>query len=284
LPAQLQCPWNFVAFLNEKLNIFEFNGKLCPCPNATTNIMSKTLKTLLLAILIALLAVSAGLNMLLYQQGRSFYLQLNGVRLDPLGLSIYSGHKMPPSNGLPTIVFLGDSRAEGWKAPAGLSGTIINRGIGNQTSIQVLGRFAQDVLPLKPDVIVLQVGVNDLKTIPLFPENKARIIADLKTNIQQLIDLSVQNGARVILTTLFPVGRVPLERRPFWSDEVALAVKEVNQHLASLATDKVIIFDTTPILANAEGLVNETYSRDLLHLNAKGYEALNPELIRLINR
>jgi lysophospholipase L1-like esterase len=221
---------------------------------------------------------------LLYQQGRSFYLQLNGVRLDPLGLSIYSGHKMPPSNGRPTIVFMGDSRAEGWKAPAGLPGTIINRGISNQTSIQVLGRFAEDVLPLKPNVIVLQVGVNDLKTIPLFPENKARIIADLEANVQRIIDLSVQNGARVILTTMFPVGRVTLERRLFWSDDVALAVKEINQHWASLASDKVTVFDTTPILADQEGLVNEAYSKDLLHLNANGYEALNPELIRLINR
>jgi lysophospholipase L1-like esterase len=260
-------------------------------PRSDTNIMSKKLKTLLLGIFIALLAVSAGLNVFLYQKWRSFYMQLNGVRLDPLGLSIYSGHKMPPSNERPTIVFLGDSRAEGWKAPAGLPGTIINRGAGNQTSIQVLGRFAEDVLPLKPDVIVLQVGVNDLKTIPLFPENKARIIADLEANVQRIIDLSVQNGARVMLTTMFPVGRVPLERRLFslerrlfWSDDVALAVKEINQHWASLASDKVTVFDTTPILADQEGLVNEAYSKDLLHLNANGYEALNPELIRLINR
>jgi lysophospholipase L1-like esterase len=184
---------------------------------------------------------------------------------------------------LTIIVFFGDSRAEGWTPPSGITGTFINRGISNQTSIQALSRFAEDVLPLKPNVIVLQIGVNDLKAIPLFPENKERIIVDLKTNVQRIINLSVQNGASVILTTIFPIGHVPPDRSLFWSDDVAVSINEVNQHLASLANDKVTIFDTTPILANDDGLVNPIYSKDLLHLNAKGYEALNQELARTIN-
>jgi lysophospholipase L1-like esterase len=244
--------------------------------------MSKTLKIILSGIFFALLAVSVGLNVVLYQQGRSFYLQLNGVRLDPLGLNVYATHKMPSNNERPIIVFWGDSRAEGWTPPTGITGTIINRGISNLTSIQALSRFSADVLPLKPNVIVLQIGVNDLKAIPLFPENRTRIIADLNANVQRMADLSAQNGARVILTTIFPVGRVPLERRLFWSDDVALAIKEVNQHLTSLASDKVTVLDTTPILANDDGLVNPSYSKDLLHLNAKGYEVLNEALVNTI--
>ena len=170
----------------------------------------------------------------------------------------------------PIIVFFGDSRAADWTSPTGVVGTIVNRGISNQTSIQVVGRFAEDVLSLNPDVIVLQIGINDLKTIPLFPENKAQIIANLKANVARLVSLSVQSGTRVILTTIFPVGRVPLERSMFWSGDVERAIEDVNQYLLSLADNKVTVFDTTEILADADGLVNPVYSRDFLHLNTTG--------------
>ncbi len=52
----------------------------------------------------------------------------------------------------------------------------VNRGIGNQTTAQVLGHFHAHVAPLHPQTIILQVGINDLKTIPLFPEQAETII------------------------------------------------------------------------------------------------------------
>jgi lysophospholipase L1-like esterase len=247
-------------------------------------IMPKTLK-IGFVLLVALLVVSVGLNLVLYQQGRDYYLQLTSVRLDPLGLNAYpTTQSLIANSARPIIVFFGDSRAADWTAPAGITGTVLNRGIGNETSMQALGRFAGHVSPLKPDVIVIQIGINDLKTIPLFPEQKESIIANLKANVRHIVELSVRDGARVILTTIFPVGRVPLERRMFWSDDVAPAIKEVNQYLTSLASATVTVFDTARILANDEGIVNSGYSRDFLHLNAEGYEALNQELSRVINQ
>jgi len=65
------------------------------------------------------------------------------------------------------VVFFGDSRAYDWPAPSGLEGLeFVNRGIGNQTTAQVLGRFEAHIAPLHPQVVVLQVGINDLKLIP----------------------------------------------------------------------------------------------------------------------
>ena len=84
------------------------------------------------------------------------------------------------------------------------------------------------------------------------------------------------------MTTIFPVGDVPIERRPFWSDEVASAVSEVNAYIRSLEGEQVIIFDTCSILADDEGITRPEYSVDLLHLNAAGYKALNHELARIL--
>jgi lysophospholipase L1-like esterase len=245
--------------------------------------MPKRHKVILL-LLSLLLLISVGFNLFLYQQGSDYYLQLSRTRLDPLGLSTYSKNLAQNENiaGKPLVVFFGDSRAADWLTPTQVTNvTFINRGIAAQTTAQALGRFPYHVLPLKPKVIVLQIGVNDLKTIPLFPEQKATIVANCKANIRQIVALSVQNGSQVILTTIFPLGQLPLERKPFWSDEVAIAISEVNQFITSLKSDQVKIFDTAKILANREGITDPAYSRDFLHLNENGYNALNQELVHL---
>ena len=222
---------------------------------------------------LALLA-SIALNIVLFQQGQDYYLDLNQTRLDPLGLSSFAHADKPAPS--PSIVFFGDSRAADWPEPPQITNaTIINRGIGAQTSAQAIGRFQQHVAGLQPDVIVLQIGINDLKTIPLFPERKDTIVQNCKTNIGQLVQLSLDTGARVIVTTIFPLGAIPLERRPFWSDDVAIAIKDVNAYIASLANDHVVVFDTARILANPQGIVESQYSRDFLHLSSAGYVALN---------
>jgi lysophospholipase L1-like esterase len=173
-------------------------------------------------------------------------------------------------------IFFGDSRAAEWPAPQQLKNvTVINRGIGGQTSAQAIGRFQEHVAGLRPDIILLQLGVNDLKTIPLFPEQREAIVQNCQTNIGRLVQLSLKNGARVIVTTIFPLGAVPMKRRPFWSDDVATAIKEVNVYIASLASDRVVVFDTARVLANPQGTVASQYRRDLLHLSPAGYAALN---------
>jgi lysophospholipase L1-like esterase len=154
-----------------------------------------------------------------------------------------------------------------------------NRGIGNQTSAQVVARFQEHVTPLQPDLIIIQVGVNDLKTIPIFPERREEIVANCKANIEQLVNQSLELDAIVVLTTIFPLGEVPLERRLFWSEDVAVAIDEVNEFISSLKQEEVLVLNTGMVLADEEGEVRKAYSRDLLHLTETGYEALNEELV-----
>jgi lysophospholipase L1-like esterase len=236
-------------------------------------------------LLVVLLVASIGLNVLLYQRWRNYCLDLNSTRLDPLGLNSYSTEipQHPGLNDKPLVVFFGDSRAADWIMPTQVKDvTFINRGMGAQTTAQALGRLPYHVLPLKAKMIVIQIGINDLRAIPLFPEQKAGIIAECKANIQQIVELSSQDGAYVILTTIFPLGQVPIERRPFWSDDVAIAINDVNQFISSLQSDKATILDTAKVLTNSEGITAPLYSKDFLHLNVKGYEALNRELVRCL--
>jgi lysophospholipase L1-like esterase len=131
---------------------------------------------------------------------------------------------------------------------------------------------------------VIQVGVNDLRLVAEYPARRETIVENSKANIQQIVSDSVELGTRVILTTVFPLGRPPFDRRSGSAAEsVTTAVDEVNAYLSSLASDKVIVLNTGSILAGDNGQVRPEYSDDYLHINEAGYKALNQELARILS-
>jgi lysophospholipase L1-like esterase len=228
------------------------------------------------AILIAITV--AGFNLL-----RASYVQSNLQRLDPLNLSHYSTDVLPSTSGAIRLVMFGDSRAASWPDPIVDRIEVVNRGIGAQSAAWVALRFPYHVTPLQPDLILVQVCINDLKVIPLVPEQYQSIVEGCIGNIRQMIDAARSIQARVILTTVFPVGNVPIERQLFWSDAVAQAVRDVNTQLITFAADDVILFDAYTLLAGDDGLIQSEYAEDELHLNATGYAVLNDALVPLFN-
>ncbi len=237
---------------------------------------------LLLSMLgLGVLGCSIFINFLLYNRVNKYYLELNQTRLDPLGLSYYPVNSQAVTKpNRSRVIFFGDSRAASWTPPQIDRYEFVNRGIASQTSVQTIDRFSAHVSSLKPDIVIIQVGVNDLKTIALFPERKQEIITNCQTNIKRIIESSRKLGAVVMVTTIFPPGEVPLERKPFWSDEIGTAIKEVNTYIATLADDKTIVFDTYALLADRHGLMLPQYRLDELHFNQQGYKILNQELAR----
>lgn len=239
-----------------------------------------------LALLLIALIASISLNYLTFTYARQYYFQLNETRLDPLGLNYYPAEVDQPTPANPEqirVVFFGDSRAADWVAPSGLGQfQFINRGIGAQTSAQVVERFDEHIVPLQPQIIILQLCINDLKTIPLFPHLREPIIANCQRNINRIVSEAQELGATVIVTTIFPLGEIPIERRLFWSAEVARAIEEMNSFIYMLQEEKVIIFDSAAVLVNEKGVVRKEYSRDFLHLNKVGYAALNRELTSIL--
>jgi GDSL-like Lipase/Acylhydrolase family len=168
-------------------------------------------RSLLLSIpILVVLGASIALNARLYDQARKYYIEINQTRLDPLGLAEYPiNPQETPNTGQLRVVFFGDSRAASWPAPSLPGYEFINRGISSQTSTQALQRFPYHVRSLKPNIVIVQVGINDLKTVALFPGRRTAIVAACQANIRQIVAAARQLGAVVIVTTIFPTGDVP---------------------------------------------------------------------------
>ncbi|MDH5649528.1 MAG: GDSL-type esterase/lipase family protein [Gammaproteobacteria bacterium] len=244
------------------------------------------IKPLSIIIIAVILMSSLTLNIVLYHQAHKYFVEVNNIRLDPLGTELYETPDLPDSNikkEITRVVFLGDSRALQWPVPAHLRELIFfNRGIAAQTSAQVLGRYDRHILPLRPDILVIQVCINDLKTIPLFKHLKQRIVDSCKANINEIVEKSINSGAKIILTTIFPLGDIPMRRRIFWSSEVESAIQDVNHYIASLKKANVRIYDAASILVDQNGSVRADYQADFLHINEKGYIALNKHLRNIL--
>jgi lysophospholipase L1-like esterase len=235
--------------------------------------------------ILLLFTFSIVLNIFLYSQVRQYSIWLHIVELDPLGLSYFDDSPIEkPAEGSTTVVFYGDSRAAQWPSPALDGFWFVNRGIGSQTTAQVTSRFAEHIAPLQPGVVVLQVGINDLKTVTLFPERKMEIISNCKENIRRIIDASLRSDSMVVVSTIFPIGKAPRDHTQVWSSDIDEAIVDVNRYIRSLATDQVLVFDAARLLSDKNGKLKQEYSSDGLHLNEAGYAILNSELVKLLER
>ncbi|WP_052812756.1 SGNH/GDSL hydrolase family protein [Desulfonatronum thioautotrophicum] len=239
----------------------------------------------MIPVLLAFLVGSLLLNLLLIRQCRNAYLNLHATRLDGLGQMSFQEQAPAFPDDRPVVLFFGDSRAAAWPAPtlAQADVQIINRGIGGQTTSQVRCRFDQHVLELDVDVLVLQVGVNDLRAIPAFPDQQERILQQTVTNINWMVERASKKDIQVVITTIFPLGKLGIFRTLFWKDTVSDAILTVNTHLLDLAGPNVHILDSGSILADAHGVVHRRYSADYLHINHRGYAALNSKLVSILD-
>ena len=176
----------------------------------------------------------------------------------------------------PLALFYGDSRAADWPSPELAAVRFANRGIPGDDTAGALYRFPQDVAALAPGIIVLQLGVNDL-TMAIYAPRRSEIIATCQSNLRRIVSRSVDLGATLVLTMIFPPAADPWAG---WSrDHANLAdtIDAVNRDLRQLAGEQVILFETEPLLAE-QGRVKPAFALDTLHLNRAGYAALNRAL------
>jgi lysophospholipase L1-like esterase len=223
-------------------------------------------------------------NVCLVQSSNHYFTATTAVRLDPAGLDVYKAERSrqkPPSK--PRLVLFGDSRALMWPTPKALDDfEVVNRGVGNQTTAQILMRVDEDVAPLRPSVVVLEAGVNDLKAITEFPERRDEIVASCEENLKRIVERARLTGATVVVVSVFGIGDVSAWRRPFWSSEVEASVKQVNRFLPNLVGERVVLLDADPVLDGPHGRINSAYQFDFLHLTAAGYAALDERLVPLV--
>ncbi|MET0387983.1 MAG: GDSL-type esterase/lipase family protein [Polyangiales bacterium] len=205
------------------------------------------------------------------------------LRVDPFELAHYAGDQ--PSARRPghtRVVLFGDSRARSWPDHTHRGFELINRGIGYQTTRQVLGRFERDLAAWQPQVVVLQLGVNDLKATSQWPERATFIVSECKRNINELVTRSVGLGAHVVITTIFSLGAIPWFRMLMLSPAVGARIADVNRYLVTLRSEHVTVLDSAAILDGPDGKIRPEYQADFLHLNNRGYDVLDEQLDKVL--
>lgn len=125
--------------------------------------------------------------------------------MDWAGLNRYGSEDTElraPKPGENRVVFLGDQITEDWGADGAFfpGKPYLNRGIRNQTTPQMLVRFRQDVIALKPKVVIIQGGTNDLASVT-GPATEGMIAE----NFESMVELAKVNGIRVVLASVTPV-------------------------------------------------------------------------------
>jgi acyl-CoA thioesterase-1 len=184
----------------------------------------------------------------------------------------------PPTPGEMRVVFMGDSITENWGEKNNPvmhdlgdffpGKPYFNRGISGQTSPQMLVRFRQDVIDLKPKVVVILAGTNDIA------ENTGPITMEAtENNIRSMVDLARANGIRVVLCSVLPAS-------DFWWHpglNPAAKIKALNAWIEQYAGKKHLAYvDYYSHLVNRQGGMKAEYSPDGVHPNGAGYAVMAP--------
>ncbi|MDT3486970.1 SGNH/GDSL hydrolase family protein [Stenotrophomonas maltophilia] len=174
--------------------------------------------------------------------------------------------------GQPRVVFFGDSITEGW-GKEGSAGFFpgkgwLNRGISGQTTAQMLVRFSQDVLALKPQVVVILAGTNDIAG-NTGPSTQGMI----EDNLHAMVELARAHGVAVVLASVLPVSEYP------WMPGIKPApkVRALNTALKRYAEAQQLVYlDYYTPMANAAGGLDPQLAEDGVHPTTKGYAVMAP--------
>ena len=168
------------------------------------------------------------------------------------------------------VIFMGDSITEEWgrlKPEFFQSPIFINRGIGGQTTPQMLLRFKQDVINLKPYVVFILAGTNDIAG-NTGPSNIDMII----NNIFSMAELSMSYNIKTVLSSILPVDKYP------WADHiknVPETILTINQELKSFSGKNDITYiDYHSLMVSKNLGLKKEYTTDGVHLNKMGYEVM----------
>src|SRR6266702_4891383 len=199
-------------------------------------------------------------------------------------LGVYRGanaHVIASADPRPRIVFVGDSITQFWVDLAHLENqdtAILNRGIRGQNSTQMLLRFEDDAIALRPALIVLLCGTNDLRS---YVGSGASLGLDaperVMRNVTAMADISLARNVPIVLGSVPSVNpKFPVYRDPN-------IILSLNRQLADFASERLLEFaDYHRTLVDSAGFLDEAFSADGVHPTPAGYARMQIELRRCL--
>lgn len=168
------------------------------------------------------------------------------------------------------VVFMGDSITQGWAPQPFIRDNphFVGRGISGQTTPQMLVRFRSDVIALKPAVVHIMAGTNDVAG-----NTGAETPEEIEGYIAGMVEIASVHGIKVVLASIPPALDFPW--RPGLSP--APRIKALNAWLRAYAARKHIVYvDYWPAIATPEGGMKPGFAKDGVHPNAEAYAAMAP--------
>jgi len=204
----------------------------------------------------------------------NFLFGQNDSSKDWANLKKYESENMVLNNKPNNVVLMGDSITEFWKVTDNSffqENNLIDRGISGQTTSQMLLRFRQDVVNLKPKTVVILAGINDIA------ENTGPIsIEAIFGNIKSMIELAQANKIKVVLCSVLPAASF------YWNPSIKPADKVVllNKLLSLYAKENAITYVNyySEMVDDKLGL-QKKYGEDGVHPNIEGYKLMEKLLL-----
>ncbi len=177
----------------------------------------------------------------------------------------------PPARNEKRVVFMGDSITEGWSSFFNIEfpgKPYINRGISGQTTPQMLVRFRQDVIALRPAAVVILAGVNDIAG-----NTGPSTLEMIESNLMSMVDLARANRIAVVLCSVLPANRFP------WRPELVPAqeIVQLNSWMRAYAAQRGLAWvDFYSAMTDERLGLPPVLSADGVHPNESGYRVMAP--------
>lgn len=179
----------------------------------------------------------------------------------------------PPKPGEKRVLFFGDSITDAWHLDQYFPGKgYLNRGIGGQTTSQMLVRFRQDVIDLQPAVVVILAGTNDIagNTGPIS-------VQDIEANYATLAEMARAHHIRVVFSSVMPVHDYTPQSQDFFAQRSPAKILALNAWLKDYsAAHGLVYLDYFIAMLDGQELLKKDLALDGLHPNDAGYKIMAP--------
>ena len=179
----------------------------------------------------------------------------------------------PAAPGEDRVVFFGDSITDMWKLEQSFPGKpYVNRGIGGQTTPQMLVRFRQDVIDLQPKVVVVLAGTNDIagNTGPMRLE-------DIEANYATLAELARLHNIHMVFSSVLPVHNYTPQSQQLFADRPMDKILSLNRWLKDYCSaNNLVYLDYFSAMVDGKGMLKRELADDGLHPNDAGYKIMAP--------